>query len=431
MNLFIFHRDFRLTDNTALNTLAQEEQDLYLLFIFTEDQIEKSSYFSERSFATLIFCLQQLAKKVTINCLKASNEWTAIAQLIKDGHQIKKVYTNKDYSPYALVRSHKMAALALQLGFIYREFQDYLLFSPTEITKDDGTFFRVFTPYWNKIRKKQMIPTVNSKQSYFKAQKLPNTIDLNQFIGNHFNLPLTRLQVAKAIQQLPNDYEAQRNEIANDHGTSRISSALKYGVISIREAHWLGWKRFQTFDNPFNRQLIWRDFFYQVTYNTQKSKKWRFSENWNAKFNNLKWDNNILFFEKWKTGQTGVPLVDAGMNELNHFGTMHNRVRMICSSYLVKNLNIDWHWGEKYFAQQLIDYDPIINQCSWQWVAGSGFDAQPFIRIFNPYLQQVKFDPNHNYINKYLNRTKPIPGLIDYQQSVKTAKQRYQQLIKT
>lgn len=428
MNIFIFHRDFRIHDNKGLVALAKEEKQIYLFFILSDEQIKGNDFFSERSFQVMIHCLKNLNKKININFIKAENEVEAIKQLILQGHIINKIYTNKDYSSYSIKRSMLMYELSVQKNFIYKEFFDYLLVDVYKIRKDDGSFYEVFTPFWNKIKYKydKISNFIEEEPNDFEAMRLSNGISLSEYNDNCFNLPLTEIEVKRAILDLDEDYDIVRDQLdIKKKSSSKISAAIKFGVISIRQVHNWAIFKFKKFDNAFTRQLIWREFYYQITYNAQVNNRWIFGQNWNRKMNKLQWNDNKSFLESWKNGETGVDIVDAGMKELNNFGTMHNRIRLVCASYLVKNLLIDWREGEKYFATKLIDYDPIINQCSWQWVAGTGFDAQPFIRIFNPYLQEKKFDPNRSYINKYLKDQIIKQEIIDYKESVKIAKMKY------
>lgn len=428
MNILIFHRDFRIEDNSGLIALAKEEKNIYLLFIFTDIQTKNNPYYSDKSFQAMIYCLKQLSNKIHINFLTGFDEVSVIKQLIKANHKINKIYTNKDYTPFAINRSKQIQSLASEENFIYREFSDYLLFDIDQVQKNDHPpFYQVFTPYWNRVKVKPF-PSVDTNIVKFNPMKLNNTINISYFQYNDFNLPLTREKVKQAIFNLPSNYKILRDMLDQNNATSHLSCAIKFGIVSIRQIHLWTIKRFKIIDNDFTRQLIWKDFFYQAVYNGQIYKQWKFGQNWNRKMNNMKWVNNEQLFEKWKNGQTGVDIVDSAMNELNNYGTMHNRCRLITASYLVKNLNIDWKKGEQYFAQKLIDYDPIVNHCSWQWVAGTGFDAQPFIRIFNPYIQEKKFDPNRIYINKYLKRNCPIEPIVDYATSVKEAKARYMNL---
>lgn len=428
MNIFIFHRDLRIYDNKGLIALSKEEKQIYLFFILSNEQIKNNDYFSERSFQAMIYCLKNLNKKITINFIKAENEVEAIRQLISQGYKINKIYTNKDYSPYSIKRSMLMYELSVQENFIYKEFFDYLLINVYKIRKDDGNFYEVFTPFWNKIKYTydKISSFIEDKPHNFQAMVLPNSVSIDDYTDNSFNLPLTELEVKKSILNLDENYDSVRDQLDIERNSnSKISTAIKFGVISIRQVHNWAIQKFNKFDNAFTRQLIWREFYYQITYNAQMNKRWIFGQNWNQKMNKLQWNNNKSFLDSWKNGKTGVDIIDAGMNELNNFGTMHNRIRLVCASYLVKNLLIDWREGEKYFATKLIDYDPIINQCSWQWVAGTGFDAQPFIRIFNPYLQEKKFDQNRTYINKYLKNQDIKQEIIDYKESVKIARLKY------
>lgn len=424
MNIFIFHRDFRIDDNTALNALIKKNSNVILLFIMTKVQTDnKGDYFSPRGFQAMIYCLKKLNQQKHLNILEAENETAAIESLINQGLKIANIYTNKDLSAFAWKRSMKMFELARKNNFIYREFDDYLLHNYDLIKTSDHNFYQVFTPYFNKIISNQKEINVE-KCLPFKALRLRTkmSLELNNYPSDNFGLPLTRSEVFSTISNLPLDYEQRRNFLYDSHATSHLSAAIKFGVVSIREIHHLVWKKFGTFNNAFTRQLLWRDFFYQATFNAFLQKKWIFGQNWLRKMNSFPWINNHALLEKWKTGQTGFQIVDAAMHELNLFGTMHNRARLIVASFLVKNLKIDWREGEKYFAQKLIDYDPIVNQCSWQWVAGTGFDAQPFIRIFNPEIQQKKFDPEKKYIKQFLpNDLQNIPPIIDYKDSVKSA----------
>ncbi len=431
MNIFIFHRDFRLEDNLGLIALRQETDLITLIFVMTKLQGEKQNnqYFSPRAFAAMIYCLKSLNKQKHLNVIKAQDEVSAIESLIKHGHKINRIYTNKDLSPFAWTRSLKMFELAKVHNFIYREFDDYLLNNYDAIKTGDGKFYQIFTPYFNKVIKQQKTIKVQSIAD-FVANKLPKnfTINLNDFPANDFNLPLTFNQVRQKIEQLPIAYEIKRNILSDDQGTSHLSAAIKFGVVSIRQIHLWAWQKFKKFDNAFSRQLLWRDFFYQVTFNAFLENKWQFGQNWIKKMNHLPWTKNVYLLEKWKNGQTGFLVVDSAMHELNNYGTMHNRARLIAASFLVKNCLIDWREGEKYFAQKLIDYDPIVNQCSWQWVAGTGFDAQMFVRIFNPHLQQQKFDKKLLYVNRFLSKKEQqLKPIIDYQKSVKKALKIYKE----
>ncbi|AGM25067.1 cryptochrome/photolyase family protein [Spiroplasma chrysopicola] len=428
MNIFIFHRDFRIEDNFGLAQLASEEKEIYLLFIFTKVQTKDNNYFSPRSFAALVYCLKQLQQKIHINILQSETETAAIKILIDEGQKINKIYTNRDYSPFAINRSKQMRELAKQYNFIYREFNDYSLVAPETIKTSQNSYYTVFTPFWNKLKLTfSNIAIATYKVSPFLGQKLKTSdllFDITSLPANNFNLPLTPEQVKKAIDSLEQEYQNQRDLLYLINGTANISTALKFGVVSMRQCYLWSIEKFGNFDNPFARQLAWRDFYYQATFNAQLYQQWTFSENWNKNMT-IKWTNNPDWFEKWKNGKTGFALVDAGMKQLKATGLMHNRARMVCASFLVKNLQIDWRKGEQYFAQQLIDYDPIINQCSWQWVAGTGFDAQPFFRIFNPELQQKKFDPQFIYCDKFLNNHEQIEKIIDYKTSTKKALEIY------
>ncbi|ALA97676.1 deoxyribodipyrimidine photolyase [Spiroplasma kunkelii CR2-3x] len=428
MNIFIFHRDFRIEDNLGLAQLANEEDKIYLLFIFTKEQIKANNYFSPRSFQAMVHCLKQLRKKVHVNFLKSENEQTGIKFLLDQGYKINKIYTNRDYTPFALNRSKAMRQLSKDYNFIYREFDDYVLIEPLTIKTTQNGYYTVFTPFWNKLKghfNDNKIVTYKVKS--FLPQQLKNLEilqDITNVKSSDFNLPLVAEKIKTAIFQLDQNYHQTRDFVDLETSTAKISTALKFGVISIRQCYLWSIEKFCVFDNAFARQLAWRDFYYQVTYNAQLHQQWSFSENWNKKIT-IDCINNPEWLQKWQNGETGYDFIDAGMKELKETGLLHNRARMVCASFLVKNLQIDWRKGEQYFAQQLIDYDPIINQCSWQWAAGTGFDAQPFFRIFNPELQQKKYDPTAKYCNKFLKNRPTINKIVDYKMSVKKALEIY------
>ncbi len=428
MNIFIFHRDFRIEDNFGLAQLANEENKIYCLFIFTKKQIKENNYFSQRSFEAMVHCLKQLNKKVHVNFLKSDSEQQGIKFLLDQGYKINKIYTNRDYTPFAINRSQTMLELSKEHNFIYREFDDYLLVEPWTIKTSQNSYYTVFTPFWNKLKlifSKKPIATYKVKN--FSPQQLKNIdilLDITNIRSSDFNLPLEFEKIKAAIFRLDHKYQQNRDFVDLENNTAKISTALKFGVISIRQCYLWSIEKFGIFDNAFARQLAWRDFYYQVTYNAQLHNQWHFSENWNKKLT-INWTNNEEWFQKWQNGETGFDFIDAGMKELKETGLLHNRTRMVCASFLVKNLQIDWRKGEQYFAQQLIDYDPIINQCSWQWVAGTGFDAQPFFRIFNPELQQKKYDPKLSYCNKFLKKRPPINKIVDYKTSTKKALEIY------
>lgn len=434
MNILLFHRDFRIEDNTALFELLKKTNNIYFIFIFTSIQMENNDYFSEKSFKFMVHCLKELSKRIKINFLKATSEKDAILYLLKAGYSIKRIYVNEDYTNYSIERSIYLKKLSKIYNFEYLEFLDNMLISPLSFLLKTKTnnYFKIFTPFWNKMI--SIFKTYNIKIkniSKFNALELKTELNINifDFESSHFNLPSSAMQCYKAILNLDNNYKISRNYFYLNN-TSLISASLKYGIISIRQAHLWGIEKFKNFNNSFNRQLMWRDFAYYSIYNARYFKNWKFGNNLNSNIK-VDWINNKNYLKKWKEGKTGYHLVDAGMRELNKTGKMHNRARLICASFLTKNLHIDWRIGEKYFAKNLIDYDPIVNQFSWQWAAGTGLDAQPYFRIFNPEIQLKKFDKDLIYINKFLfKKDFNLPKIVDYKESIKKTYKIYSNLNK-
>ena len=240
------------------------------------------------------------------------------------------------------------------------------------------------------------------------------SIDLNKFVINKTPFPHKPSEVILAIKNIDKDYKENRDFLELD-ASSKISCAIKFGIISIREAITYSLLN-QDMENEYTKQIIWREFFYH-SYLQSLEYRPSLQNTLLTRFDKFPYINDKNLFDKWSKGETGFEVVDAAMVELNTTGYMHNRARMIAASFLTKNLLIDWRWGEIYFASKLIDYDPIVNNASWQWVAGCGFESNPFYRIFNPYLQEQKFDPNRKYITKWLGNRNPIKPIIDYKKS--------------
>ncbi|WP_348735098.1 FAD-binding domain-containing protein [Spiroplasma endosymbiont of Ammophila pubescens] len=251
-----------------------------------------------------------------------------------------------------------MRQLSKEYNFIYREFDDYVLIEPWTIKTTQNGYYTVFTPFWNKLKEHFNVnKIVLYKVKSFSPQQLKNLEilqDITNVKSSDFNLPLVSEKVKTTIFQLDQNYHQTRDFVDLETSTAKISTALKFGIISIRQCYLWSIEKFGVFDNAFARQLAW-----QVTYNAQLHQQWSFSENWNKKIT-IDWTNNLEWLQKWQNGETGYDFIDAGMKELKETGLLHNRARMVCASFLVKNLKIDWRKGEQYFTQQLIDYDPII-----------------------------------------------------------------------
>ena len=318
---------------------------------------------------------------------------------------------NHDYEPYARKRDLKVKKLLDKNNISYHSYKDHVIFEKSEVVKNDGKPYMVYTPFsrvWIQ---------------YYDSQKeinYPSEKFLNNFVSNH-SLPFlsfAEIGFSKSKIELPKykcnsniikEYEAARNFPAINN-TTRIGPYIRFGLLSIRK---LVKEANLELNKTFLKELIWREFFIQILWHFPKT----VDDSFKPKYDRIEWRNNEDEYKKWCLGQTGYPIVDAGMRELNNTGFMHNRVRMIVGSFLCKHLLIDWRWGEAYFAEKLLDYEQSSNVGNWQWIAGCGVDAAPYFRIFNPYEQVKKFDKKLNYISKWVPEFKdsnyPIP-IIDH-----------------
>ena len=415
MNIYWFRRDLRLEDNVGLFQALNSGEEVLPIFIFDEtilSQLPKDD-------ARVTFIHQQLEK--IQNQLLAIGKSLAVfhgnpleifIKLIAE-NQIKTIYTNHDYEPYARKRDLELYHLFKDNNIEFKTSKDQVIFEKSEVVKDDGTPYVVYTPYSNKwkdnFRKISLV--------YYNSEDYIDNIMLHSysFLSLHdigFKTASIKITPYDISNSLINNYEATRNFPAMNK-TSYLGIYLRFGVVSIRK---MVAKAIESNNETFLKELIWREFFMQIL--------WHFPHTVNAsfrpKYDNIIWDNNEDLFQKWCEGKTGYPFVDAGMRELNTTGHMHNRVRMIVASFLCKHLLIDWRWGETYFAIKLLDYEQASNVGNWQWAAGSGVDAAPYFRIFNPTEQIKKFDKDLVYIKKWIpefettNYPKPI---IDHKEA--------------
>ncbi|MGB6267984.1 MAG: deoxyribodipyrimidine photo-lyase, partial [Olleya sp.] len=315
--------------------------------------------------------------------------------LIKD-HQIDTVFTNHDYEPYATERDNTIKTLLEVNNINFKTFKDQVIFEKDEVVKKDGDPYVVYTPYmrtWKeqfKFHDLEIYNTNNYLDNLIEYTRLPN-VSLSDMGFKKSSQEIKPYTVTPTLIQ---EYEATRNFPAKD-STSRLGPHLRFGTVSVRK---MIKKAIAEKNEIFWQELIWREFFMQILWHFPNTHK----EAFKAKYDRIEWRNNETEFKAWCEGKTGYPLVDAGMRQLNQTGFMHNRVRMLVGSFLCKHLLIDWRWGEAYFAEKLHDYDMASNVGNWQWVAGSGVDASPYFRIFNPTTQIDKFDKNHNYIKQWV-----------------------------
>ncbi|MBX2828267.1 MAG: DNA photolyase family protein [Flavobacteriaceae bacterium] len=420
VNVFWFRRDLRLDDNTGFCKALQGKNPVLPLFIFDSEILDTLPKNDAR--VTFIHdCLRKLQA-----ALKAHNSGLAVYhgkpievfQELAHHYQLAHVITNHDYEPYALQRDQEVSEFLAKKDIGFHTFQDQVIFEKDQIVKDDGKPYVVYTPYMKKWK------------YHFRNHYTLNHFDPTLYFGNLLkkeDLPFLDLSdmgferspiatpAPNVSPSLIQNYEAYRNFPAIE-GTSRLGPHLRFGTVSIRK---MVAKAVAEKNEIFWQELIWREFFMQIL--------WHFPYTLNKAFkpayDRIPWQNDVQDFEKWKTGNTGYPLVDAGMRELNETGYMHNRVRMLVASFLCKHLLIDWRWGEAYFAEKLLDYEMASNVGNWQWAAGSGVDAAPYFRIFNPMTQIEKFDKERKYIKKWVKEF-DTPNYPDPMVDHKSARER-------
>ncbi|WP_375238910.1 cryptochrome/photolyase family protein [Aurantibacter sp.] len=399
ISIFWFRRDLRLDDNTAFFEALSSGKKVLPIFIFDSEILDKLHKDDAR--ITFIYeTLQNLRKTLeqhhnsSISFYYGKPE-TIYKQLIET-FTIDSVYANHDYEPYALKRDTEIAALLEKNNISLKTFKDQVIFERDDITKKDGKPYMVYTPFmkkWKARFKGTMLNEFKTETRFNNLVKLKNSpnISLEQMGFKHSNQPI---EAYKVTPELIRTYEDTRNFPALD-STSKLGPHLRFGTVSIRK---MVKKAIAEKNEIFWQELIWREFFMQILWHFPNTQKDAFK----SKYDRIEWRNNEAEFKAWCEGKTGYPLVDAGMRQLNATGFMHNRVRMLVGSFLCKHLLIDWRWGETYFAEKLHDYDMSSNVGNWQWVAGSGVDASPYFRIFNPTTQIDKFDKEHKYIRKWV-----------------------------
>lgn len=405
VSIFWFRRDLRLEDNVALNNALLSGYKVVPVFIFDEEILDKLPKDDARvSFIyKTLFQLDLQLKAIGSSLLvKKGNPLEVWKHLVLE-FNIHTVYINKDYEPYPLKRDHEVKSFLASKNIQFLSFKDQVIFEENEIVKNDGLPYTVYTPYKNKwLQKFKILKDTESFVIDFSGfQKLSVSFPLLKTIG--FIESSIKVK-AYNIEKL-NNYDETRDFPFLDK-TSNLSSYLRFGLVSIRKMVQLAFITNAAFLN----ELIWREFFMQILFHFPKV----VVNNFRQKYDAIPWINNEKEFKLWCKGKTGYPLVDAGMRQLNATGFMHNRVRMITAGFLCKHLLIDWRWGEAYFANKLLDYELSSNNGNWQWAAGTGCDAAPYFRVFNPETQLKKFDKDLRYVRKWvldfdeLTYSKPI-----------------------
>ena len=391
ISIFWYRRDLRLEDNTGLFKALNENENILPIFIFDDSILDELP----EDDARVNFIYESLSK---IN--KQLNNHNASLQILKGQiddvweklvttYDIHKVYLNKDYEPYAIKRDQKIKEFLNSKGIEMKTFKDQVIFEEDEIVKADGKPYTVFTPYkrkWLEKFTKVNLNLIANFDNFFKK-----TIDFPSL--NQLGLKNSSLKVKKYSLKNVSTYSETRN-FPNLDSTSYLSPHLRFGTISVRQII----TELKNKSETFLSELIWREFFMQIIFHFPHV----VTKNFRPKYDGIQWVNNKEDYDNWCQGKTGYPLVDAGMRQLNETGYMHNRVRMVTAGFLCKHLLIDWRYGEAYFAKKLLDYELSSNNGNWQWAAGTGCDAAPYFRIFNPIEQLKKFDKTLTYTKKWV-----------------------------
>lgn len=399
INIFWFRRDLRLDDNIGFYEALKSDLPVLPIFIFDSEILDKLPKDDAR--VTFIHETLQTMRQTLQDEYNSSiaiyhgKPLDIYKQLVKD-YDISTVFTNRDYEPYATKRDGEIEDFLSTNAIVFKTFKDQVIFEKDEVVKKDGNPYVVYTPYsrtWldnfndNDL---EIYDTLSYLDNLVNHTRLPN-LSLSD-IG--FQKSLQDIKPYEVTPTLIQEYEATRNFPAKDN-TSRLGPHLRFGTVSVRKMIKIAMAEENI---TFMKELIWREFFMQILWHFPHTK----DQSFKSKYDRIEWRNNEDEFITWCEGKTGYPLVDAGMRQLNETGFMHNRVRMLVGSFLCKHLLIDWRWGEAYFAEKLHDYEMASNVGNWQWVAGSGVDAAPYFRIFNPTTQIDKFDKEKNYIKKWI-----------------------------
>lgn len=427
MIVFWFRRDLRLEDNAGLYEALNTDNDVLPLFIFDKNILNELPKNDVR--VTFIHKLltdinTELGKDKKSLAVFYDDPESVFKKLIKE-NDITAIYTNHDYEPYAQKRDKVIHELLSANDIVFKTFKDQVIFERNEVVKDDGSPYVVYTPYMKKWKERFAKEGV---LQYSSQKKLSN-------ISTH-SYPFLSL---KEIGFLESDIKPEPFDISNNlishyaatrdfpavDGTSHLGPYLRFGAVSIRK---MVKKASDNKKETFLNELIWREFFMQIVWHFPHT----ITKSFRPAYDNIKWRNDETDFKAWCEGKTGYPMVDAGMRELNATGHMHNRVRMVVASFLCKHLLIDWRWGETYFAEKLLDYEQSSNVGNWQWAAGSGVDAAPYFRVFNPTEQVKKFDKSLEYIKKWVPELEDLSyvPIVDHKEARERVLRVYKEAVK-
>ncbi len=430
INIFWFRRDLRLDDNAGLFHALTSGRPVLPIFIFDSEILDKLENKHDKRVQfiheTLVNIQHKLVGLSATLKVMVGNPTEIFLDLVSE-YNIGTVFTNNDYEPYAIQRDTEVEAILTGKGIQFASFKDHVIFEKAKIVKDDGKPYTVFTPYCRKWKAAlsdehlKSFATEKHFRNFLKSEPMP--LPTMADIGfKDLQIAFPKMEVEEALIS----HYADTRDFPGINGTSRLGLHFRFGTISIRKAAAMAIELSPIYLN----ELIWRDFYQMIL--------WQFphvgqGEAFKPAYDKIEWRIDQGEFKKWCDGQTGYPIVDAGMRELNATGFMHNRVRMVVASFLCKHLLLDWRLGEAYFAEKLLDFDFASNNGGWQWAAGSGCDAAPYFRIFNPYLQTKKFDPNFVYIKRWVPEFQefvyPKP-IVDHEMARKRCLETYARALK-
>jgi deoxyribodipyrimidine photo-lyase len=431
ISIFWFRRDLRLNDNTGLYHALKSGLPVLPIFIFDKNILDKLEDKKDKRVQfihnTLTEIQSELVKKGSTISVRYGTPQEIFPTLLNE-YEVSAIYTNHDYETYALNRDNEVREYAMTEGVEFHTYKDQAIFEKDEVLSGAGTPYTVFTPYSRKWKEKakddtflQSYPNEEYFDNFWKSKNIDiPTLEIMGFqkTSGIFPSKIVRENIVK-------NYSEKRDFPATE-GTTRISVHLRFGTLSIRELA----RKAQALSETWLNELIWRDFYFNILHHFPHISQ---GNAFRKEYDKIEWRNNETEFKKWCEGKTGYPIVDAGMRELNTTGFMHNRVRMVVASFLTKHLLIDWRWGEAYFAKKLLDFDFSANNGGWQWASGSGCDAAPYFRVFNPRLQTEKFDKQLEYIKKWvpeLNSFDYPQPLVDHDFARKRVLEVYQKALK-
>jgi deoxyribodipyrimidine photo-lyase len=413
INVCWLRRDLRLHDHHALDQALQAGLPVLLFFIFDQNILSQLSDKADKRVTFIHQALSRLNEELRSfgSAIYSVHDTphNAFQQLLEK-FEVKEVFANHDYEPYAIARDQEIKGFLQNKHVGFHTFKDQVIFEKSEVLKSDGSPYTIFTPY-SRLWKTGYFQI--GEQRFLSEEKLlgllkTEVIPVPKLEAMGFEQAARSIFPPQLTEEVLINYHQTRNS-PSVSGTSQVSVHLRFGLVSVRELVGLAQQHSETWLN----ELIWREFFMMILYHFPHV----VDQSFKSKYDRIPWRNDEEDFERWCKGETGYPIVDAGMRQLNETGWMHNRVRMIVAGFLVKHLLIDWRWGEAHFAEKLLDYELASNNGNWQWAAGSGCDAAPYFRIFNPWTQAKKFDPKEEYVKRWVKEYPDnyAPPMVDHE----------------